>query len=131
MFDFYKIFINCDSFVLSFNVLNCPLFFTDNQPFNNGYVKPMLVTHVPGWSSPSMGGQTPSHSSVVGMGGQTPSNSSVVGSGQGGTDGSYPSTPNGVYQVQANHDDLAAVDGDINLEQLSTFTSFPDFIKSA
>ncbi|XP_014484889.1 PREDICTED: signal transducer and activator of transcription 5B isoform X2 [Dinoponera quadriceps] len=58
--------------------------FNDNQATStNGYVKPLLVTHVPGWSAPGLGNQTPSHSSVVGVG----------GNGQGGPGGSYPATP--------------------------------------
>lgn len=60
---------------------------------NNGYVKPLLVTHVPGWSGPAMGGgQTPSHSSVVG---------GVGGGSQGGPGGSYPSTPNNMFQAHS------------------------------
>ncbi|XP_046749375.1 signal transducer and activator of transcription 5B isoform X1 [Diprion similis] len=57
--------------------------FNDSQPTsNNGYVKPLLVTHVPGWGGPGGGGQTPSHSSVIGIGGS-----------HGGQGGSYPATP--------------------------------------
>ncbi|XP_014206630.1 signal transducer and activator of transcription 5B isoform X2 [Copidosoma floridanum] len=55
----------------------------ESQSCPNGYVKPFLVTHVPGWSAPVMGSQTPSHSSVIG-----------IGNGQGGPGSSYPSTPN-------------------------------------
>ncbi|XP_021921233.1 signal transducer and activator of transcription 5B isoform X3 [Zootermopsis nevadensis] len=48
--------------------------YTENQPTtSNGYVKPLLVTHVPGWGGPagSLGG------------------------------GSYPSTPQNMYQPQS------------------------------
>ncbi|KAJ8681673.1 hypothetical protein QAD02_017465 [Eretmocerus hayati] len=63
--------------------------FHESAPMNNGYVKPLLVTHVPGWSGPgAMGGQTPSHSSVVGM-------------NQSGPGGSYPSTPNNMFQAHS------------------------------
>lgn len=38
------------------------LFFVDNQTTSsNGYVKPLLVTHVPGWTSVSYP-NTPQHS---------------------------------------------------------------------
>lgn len=44
---------------LFFTYLDCKLYcvcfllFTDSQPTtNNGYVRPLLVTHVPGWSGP-------------------------------------------------------------------------------
>lgn len=56
--------------------------FTENQPSaNNGYVKPLLVTHVPGWGGPGCGG------------------SSVMG-GAGGVS-SYPSTPQTMFQPQS------------------------------
>lgn len=58
---------------------------------NNGYVKPLLVTHVPGWGGGSVGGQTPSHSSVVGIG----------RSSQGGPGGSYPATPSTMFQAHS------------------------------
>ncbi|XP_018340106.1 PREDICTED: signal transducer and activator of transcription 5B [Trachymyrmex septentrionalis] len=63
--------------------------FTDNQTqTSNGYVKPYLVTHVPGWGAlPSIGGQTPSHSSVTG----------ISNNGQSGPGGSYPATPQTVF----------------------------------
>lgn len=51
-----------------------PTFFAENQPTtSNGYVKPLLVTHVPGWGGPaaSLGG------------------------------GSYPPTPQHMYQPQS------------------------------
>jgi len=55
---------------------------------SNGYVKPYLVTHVPGWPAlPSIGGQTPSHSSVTG----------INNNGQSGPGGSYPATPQTVF----------------------------------
>ncbi|KAG8033982.1 hypothetical protein G9C98_008463 [Cotesia typhae] len=63
--------------------------FTESQPTsNNGYVKPLLVTHVPGWGGPGGGGSTPSHSSVIG-----------VGSNQG--HGSYPATPSNMFQAHS------------------------------
>lgn len=71
--------------------------FNENQPTsNNGYVKPLLVTHVPGWGGPGVGGQTPSHSSIVscGIGG------SDIG-GQGGPGSSYPTTPAAMYQASS------------------------------
>jgi signal transducer and activator of transcription 5B len=63
--------------------------FNDNQNQTaNGYVKPYLVTHVPGWGAlPNIGGQTPSHSSVTG----------ISNSGQNGPGGSYPATPQTVF----------------------------------
>ncbi|KAF7994788.1 hypothetical protein HCN44_004260 [Aphidius gifuensis] len=66
--------------------------FNESQPTsNNGYVKPLLVTHVPGWGGPgSSGGQTPSHSSIVSCGG-----------GQGGPGSSYPTTPAAMYQANS------------------------------
>nr|KAF7389710.1 hypothetical protein H0235_018194 [Vespula pensylvanica] len=57
----------------------------------NGYVKPLLVTHVPGWGGPVIGGQTPSHSSVVGVG----------NSSQSGPGGSYPATPSTIFQAHS------------------------------
>lgn len=66
--------------------------FTENQPTsNNGYVKPLLVTHVPGWGGPGGGGQTPSHSSVVGVG----------ASSQGTPGSSYPATPSTMFQANS------------------------------
>ncbi|XP_043290168.1 signal transducer and activator of transcription 5B [Venturia canescens] len=66
--------------------------FDERQPMsNNGYVKPLLVTHVPGWGGGSVGGQTPSHSSVVGIG----------RSSQGGQGGSYPATPSTMFQAHS------------------------------
>ncbi|XP_050595082.1 signal transducer and activator of transcription 5B isoform X2 [Bombus affinis] len=66
--------------------------FTENQSTSaNGYVKPFLVTHVPGWGGPGVGGQTPSHSSVVGVG----------SSGQSGPGGSYPATPSTIFQAHS------------------------------
>ncbi|XP_014225592.1 signal transducer and activator of transcription 5B isoform X2 [Trichogramma pretiosum] len=61
-------------------------FQVESQPLNNGYVKPLLVTHVPGWSS--VGAQTPSHSSMSGM-------------GPGHGHGSYPSTPSTMFQAHS------------------------------
>ncbi|XP_066595837.1 signal transducer and activator of transcription 5B [Prorops nasuta] len=57
----------------------------------NGYVKPLLVTHVPGWGGPGVGSQTPSHSSVVGVGGGS----------QSGPGGSYPATPSTMFQANS------------------------------
>jgi len=51
----------------------------------------LLVTHVPGWSGPGQGGQTPSHSSVVGVG----------STGPGGPGGSYPATPQTIFQAHS------------------------------
>ncbi|XP_020283532.1 signal transducer and activator of transcription 5B isoform X3 [Pseudomyrmex gracilis] len=63
--------------------------YNDNQNTStNGYVKPLLVTHVPGWSAPGIGNQTPSHSSIVGL-------------GQGGPGGSYPATPQTMFQAHS------------------------------
>lgn len=68
-------------------------FVVENQSTStNGYVKPLLVTHVPGWGGPGVGGQTPSHSSVVGVG----------SSGQNGPGGgSYPATPSTMFQAHS------------------------------
>lgn len=67
-------------------------FVVENQSTStNGYVKPLLVTHVPGWGGPGVGGQTPSHSSVVGVG----------SSGQSGPGGSYPATPSTMFQAHS------------------------------
>ncbi|XP_076677869.1 signal transducer and transcription activator Stat92E isoform X2 [Andrena cerasifolii] len=67
--------------------------FTENQSTStNGYVKPLLVTHVPGWGGPIVGSQTPSHSSVV---------SGVGNSGQSGPGGSYPATPSTMFQAHS------------------------------
>ena len=64
----------------------------ENQPTsNNGYVKPLLVTHVPGWGGPGVGGQTPSHSSAIGVGGGS----------QGGPGSSYPATPSTMFQAHS------------------------------
>ncbi|KAI4481547.1 hypothetical protein M0802_013958 [Mischocyttarus mexicanus] len=57
----------------------------------NGYVKPLLVTHVPGWGGPIVGSQTPSHSSVVGVG----------NNGQSCPGGSYPATPSTIFQAHS------------------------------
>ncbi|XP_058798217.1 signal transducer and activator of transcription 5B [Phymastichus coffea] len=127
--------------------------FTENQQFTKGYVKPFLVTHVPGWSGPGIGGSTPSHS---------------VGSGAGsqGHGVSYPSTPSSMYlahspdssvtrdtpsvassyapglgqsSVRTNADmdyvdlmnqgELASIDENLNLDQLSSFGNF-EFMQS-
>ena len=102
-----------------------------------------------------MGGQTPSHSSVVGVGGS-----------QGGPGGSYPSTPSNMFQAHSpdpsvtrdtpsvassyapglgqsvrtnadmdyvelmNHSDLSSIDENLNLDQLSTFGPFNEFMQS-
>ncbi|XP_012223003.1 signal transducer and activator of transcription 5B isoform X3 [Linepithema humile] len=66
--------------------------FNENQSTStNGYVKPVLVTTVPGWPGGCLGGQTPSHSSVVGVG----------SNGQGGQGGSYPATPQTMFQAHS------------------------------
>ncbi|XP_015116346.1 signal transducer and activator of transcription 5B [Diachasma alloeum] len=131
--------------------------FTENQPTsNNGYVKPLLVTHVPGWGGPGVGGQTPSHSSIVGIG----------GGGQGGHGGSYPATPSTMFQAHSpdpsvtrdtpsvassyapglgqsgvgrpsdmdyvelmGHSDLASIDENLNLDQLNGF-GFGEFMQT-
>lgn len=66
-------------------------FFAETQStMINGYVKPLLVTHVPGWGGPNMGGQTPSESSIHGVGG-----------GSQGPGGSYPATPQTIFQAHS------------------------------
>ncbi|XP_051171360.1 signal transducer and activator of transcription 5B isoform X2 [Leptopilina boulardi] len=130
--------------------------FSENQSVTNGYVRPLLVTHVPGWGGPAIGGQTPSHSSLVGVG----------GSSQGGPGGSYPATPSTMFQAhspdpsvtrdtpsvassyapglgqtgtgRSNADmeyvdmmgpDLPIVEENLSLEQISNF-NFPEFIQN-
>ena len=64
----------------------------DNQTTStNGYIKPVLVTQVPAWSTPGFGGQTPSHSSITG----------VNNNGQTGPGGSYPATPQTMFQAHS------------------------------
>ncbi|XP_029036779.1 signal transducer and transcription activator Stat92E isoform X1 [Osmia lignaria lignaria] len=132
--------------------------FTENQSTStNGYVKPLLVTHVPGWGGPGVGGQTPSHSSVVGVG----------SSGQSGPGGSYPATPSTMFQAHSpdpsvtrdtpsvassyapglgqssvgrtnpdmdyvelmGHGELPSIDENLNLDHFNGF-SFSEFIQS-
>ncbi|XP_034939786.1 signal transducer and activator of transcription 5B [Chelonus insularis] len=131
--------------------------FAENQPTtNNGYVKPLLVTHVPGWGGPCVGGQTPSHSSIVG----------VSGGSQGGPGGSYPATPSTMFQAHSpdpsvtrdtpsvassyapglgqssvgrpndmdyvdlmGHGDLPSIDENLSLDHLNGF-GFTDFMQS-
>ncbi|XP_015432515.1 PREDICTED: LOW QUALITY PROTEIN: signal transducer and activator of transcription 5B [Dufourea novaeangliae] len=132
--------------------------FTENQSTStNGYVKPVLVTHVPGWGGPGIGCQTPSHSSVVGVG----------SSGQSGPGGSYPATPSTMFQAHSpdpsvtrdtpsvassyapglgqssvgransdmdyvelmGHGELPSIDENLNLDHFNGF-SFSEFIQS-
>ncbi|RLU25734.1 hypothetical protein DMN91_001892 [Ooceraea biroi] len=131
--------------------------FNENQSTStNGYVKPLLVTHVPGWSAPGQGGQTPSHSSIVG----------VSSSGPGGPGGSYPATPQTMFQAHSpdpsvrdtpsvassyapglsqsgvgrpssdmdyvelmGHNELSSIDENLNLDHLNGF-GFSEFMQS-
>lgn len=48
-------------FCKPYHYLHCLLILSENQPTsNNGYVKPFLVTHVPGWGGPGPS-STPSY----------------------------------------------------------------------
>ncbi|PNF23502.1 Signal transducer and activator of transcription 5B [Cryptotermes secundus] len=120
--------------------------FTENQPTtSNGYVKPLLVTHVPGWGGPaaSLGGgsypPTPQHmyqpqSPDPSVTRDTPSVASAVsdsvsscyhgagGVGIGGTEMDYS------YVELMGNVELPALDEDPI--DLNGFSSFSDFMQS-